>query len=598
MVNKNQVLHQNCEISEIENLRGFKRISLVGLVFLFVEIVFLQALFPQIIPAEGDTLAYRHIRFEWEPVWNAKAYQLRIWESDPETLDSPLSASHHQVIETSFASAIVTSGLEFGKSYAWQVKPLFVSRTGIALPVQHFHIRQAPRIDPEMYRHRVVVDALPRDSYYFFIDKPGVLIDQSGAPVWYVPADSITRVFNLQLLANGNIAYLRPTGGKSGNEGLSLEEITLDGTLVWRAPDDGQVSGHDREYYHHDFQRLKNGNYMVIGDHYLDCQPAAANMPIIARYGTLIEYNPAGEVVWYWRSEDYLQDIDVFADGLKDNPTHMNGFFMDESKQEVFISFRYIDRVVQLSYPEKTVIQSFGRKMPSGEANSGEGAFVHQHSPNISGDSLFLYDNRKGRGADSVSSIVILSVPDSTGTPTQVLARYPLNFGSRYQSWSESKGDVDLMPGKRMLACMGAVPRSLVWQIGAGIVWQVEHETRREPGGVWQGIAANYRAHWTSSLYPLSFAVSIGPAPQSGKRKAAKIGIENQGNISDTYSLWILDKKGRKRGITRASLVPGERFEFMLPLKKGRQATPVSWKILIQSEQNPNYSKNLTIPVH
>ena len=571
------------------------------LLLFFMEIACFQGLIGATIPENGDTLNYRQVYFRWDPVWQAGRYQLRIWEAESGPIDSPLSPTHHLLHHADMNGLLIREGLAFGKSYAWQVSAFVGDSLLFRSEIRHFYIRTAPRIDPAVYRHRVVKDVLPsEEEFYFFIDKPGVLIDRKGEVVWFLAPDSISRAFNLQLLPNGHIAYFRPPGKGEGNENLILEETSLDGKLIWRAPDDGKVSGHDSEFYHHDFQRLSNGHYMVLGNRFVSRQPAGASGPIMARYGTLIEYNPAGQVVWSWGSEAELEDADVFADGLKDNPTHLNGVFFDESAGFVYLSFRYLDRVIQLEYATRRAANSFGRKMPSGEARSGDGLFFRQHSPKVKGNRLYLYDNRLGNGADSVSSVVVLEIPADTAHAIRLLDRYELNFGSRRTSWSESKGDVDLLPGGRVLACMGSLPRTVVWDEKKGLVWQVEHEHRPDPEIPWQGIEANYRADWTATLHPVQFGVKASGALAQGRarQKAAVIEGFNTGKAGDAYAIEILQDRRTSRLFQKNGPVqPGASWQTRLPLKKSWLQATGGWENRGRSVQNPGLETAFVIPM-
>lgn len=600
MINKNKGLHQNSEIFEITNMIFCSKNRLKGLLLLPVFLGFFHAAFAVFSPQSGDTLTFRQVHFQWNPIWRADSYQLRMWESASEGLPPPLSAPDTLLYAASHNSVVVSEELAFGKSYLWQVHAYIGDSLVYTSVKRGFHIRTAPRMDPALFRHRVVADLLPAgDAGYFFIDKPGVAIDRKGAPVWFFPSDKVSRVFNLQLLPNGHIAYLRPAGKGEGNEDLLLEEITLRGDMVWRAPNDGQVSGHEHEYYHHDFQRLSNGHYMVLGNQYVSRQPKGAKGAITARYGTLIEYDTTGKAVWFWRSQDYLQDIDVFDAGLKDNPTHLNGFCFDEATGLIYVSFRYIDRIVQIAYSTRQVVNSFGRKMPSGEARSGDGLFFHQHSPRIAGNQLYLYDNRMGKGADTVSSVVVLKIPKDADSAIQVRDRYVLNFGSKRSSWSESKGDVDILPAGKVLACMGAIPRTVVWDEQQGLVWQVEHESRPDSETPWRGIEGNYRADWSADLYPLRFAVSAERQPGSKRKKGqpVRIQITNLGQTSDAYQIGLTTANGEYYPLTETGiLVSKQASTLSLQLKKSRMQAAKGWRLRVSSRLDPALQATIEIP--
>ena len=64
---------------------------------------------------------------------------------------------------------------------------------------------------------------------------------------------------------------------------------------------------------------------------------------IKTKFGTLIEYDEEGNVVWYWKSSDYFATSDLAYYTLaKDEPSidvHENSFYFDE-KENNFIKIR------------------------------------------------------------------------------------------------------------------------------------------------------------------------------------------------------------------------------------------------------------------
>ena len=151
-------------------------------------------------------------------------------------------------------------------------------------------------------------------TLFSFMGECGVwLIDMQGNFVhhWETPY----RPGNYgKLLENGNLLYAAkqfeaplPWGGLSGK----LMEFDWDGNLVWEYQD---------EYMHHDFQRLPNGNSMIL--RFISIPEKISSKIKGGIAGTehagevwtdsFQEITPNGEVVWEWLAYEHL-DPERFA---------------------------------------------------------------------------------------------------------------------------------------------------------------------------------------------------------------------------------------------------------------------------------------------
>lgn len=554
----------------------------VCIILLFAVCFPLSFLIGQVFPPDQAQLNYTEILFHWPAIVGANVYTLEI-QGKPTHTEKEVTTFH---INTKVEDTQAQIRLSFGYTYTWKVSAWRNDTHLKEVSVATFSIPIKLRADSNRYRHLIVKDKLPIDTdLYVFIDNPGVLIDKKGEPIWVYPVDTVGRVFNLQLLPNGNIACLRPKGRKSGNENLMFEVFTIDGQKVWQGPDEGTISGDSSEFYHHDFQALSNGNYLLVGNHFHFHHPKGARGPLWVKMGTILEYNAKGDLLWSWESFDHLDDRDVFEAGLKDNPVHLNGIFYEEQTTFLYASFRYIDRVVKIEKASGKIVHSFGRKMPSGQAHSANDFFHQQHSPYIEGDIMYIYDNSTGKGADSVSSAVIIEMPKDTTQQGKILYRYPFNFGSRQQSWSESKGDIDKISSSLLLATMGSIPRTVVIDTTQGIVWQCEHQFRTHPEADWRGVQENYRADWTTTLYPVNMTLRLGEWKKKDRKKRylPKISIVNKGTQADSYVLQGKDEEERVLFRKKVpSISPNEQWQASIRIKKRdwRQAKKIRVEVI------------------
>src|SRR5205085_3740500 len=138
----------------------------------------------------------------------------------------------------------------------------------------------------------------------------GIAIDRKGKPVWFYPysqnnIDQDPLLRNLRMTGDGTITCL---------DDSSCYEYSIDGKLLWKAPDNGKISGDSKEHYHHDFKKLQDGTYLTAGWKYeyetnfynpaLRCQ---------VRYNTLIQYDSSGKILWSWNEKDHVTKETIFG---------------------------------------------------------------------------------------------------------------------------------------------------------------------------------------------------------------------------------------------------------------------------------------------
>lgn len=137
--------------------------------------------------------------------------------------------------------------------------------------------------------------------FYSFSNKRVVLLDMQGNVVYSlnmrIPGGNPEPLLNRNILAHNRV----------GTGGNSLVEVDWDGNIVWEI--------YNRNYsLHHDQERLKNGNYLVLGS-------KAHNAPSI-KQGILqddfiLEINRRGNIVWGWLTSDYFDSFDFSDEALQ-----------------------------------------------------------------------------------------------------------------------------------------------------------------------------------------------------------------------------------------------------------------------------------------
>lgn len=140
-------------------------------------------------------------------------------------------------------------------------------------------------------------------GYTLYNSRPqeeAVLIDMNGNIVhrWSYPQGFQWE--NSELLPNGNIIVLIPNDYRKRIGGM-LFELDWDSNLVWKM----------NIAVHHDFEKLENGNFLVI------CREHVVNDSVgsyILESDCLIEITPKEKVVWEWHTDQHALELKNFVD--------------------------------------------------------------------------------------------------------------------------------------------------------------------------------------------------------------------------------------------------------------------------------------------
>ena len=431
------------KITRVQNLYTLLICSMVMMLLLSIP----SKVNAQIFPKEGSKLHYRLVGFSFPRASETERYTLEIANGNYNSEDSfkgkviiSLTASENRLI------AEVPS---FGCQYTWRVISVANSVTTTKSELHHFSTNIIPNVDTNISRFRITKNTDKYKDAYVFLDGKRTLNDINGHPIWYLPAlpafnnENLRDLRDLKLSPQGTITFLL-------NE--QAYEINYNGDILWKGPNNGVVSGKIFERYHHEFTRLANGHYMVLGSENVlwKLNPTKDtsllhNDKIIRdssntikqkiEFGTLIEYDEKGNVVWRWKSSEYFKGSDLShrktANGMFDIDTHENSFFYDEKAKVIYISFRNISSVLKIKYPEGKVLNTYGSiYMPHVTTNSND-LFCYQHSCRHSQNGyLYLFDNNSCNAGAS-PKIVIIQEPKSEKEKIKRVWEYECNVDGK-----------------------------------------------------------------------------------------------------------------------------------------------------------------------
>lgn len=249
---------------------------------------------------------------------------------------------------------------------------------------------------------------------------------------------------NPELLPNGNlIAFTDGSTETEGQRGLngqaaSIVELDWHSTIVWR---------HDDPWMHHDYQRLDNGNTLILKWQEI---PKSLVKKVKGGYNhkeddrtrmlgdQVIEVTPQNEVVREWNAWEQLdpkKDIICVLDHRLEW-THANSISLAPNGDWV-ISFRRISTIIQVN-PKSGKLRW----------RWGDGTTSHQHDAKYSSDdTITVFDN----GVHRTNGMEFSRAIEIDAKSKEILWEYTDN--PPFSFFTLMGGGVDRLPNGNMLIC-------------------------------------------------------------------------------------------------------------------------------------------------
>ena len=245
---------------------------------------------------------------------------------------------------------------------------------------------------------------------------------------------------------------LLPRGGRT--VAGAILELDWDSNVVWE---------YRHPLLHHDFERLPNGNTLVLT---WELIPEEISRQVKGgnddgeEKGMLgdvvLEVTPAGDVVYEWTSWNHL-DFDVdricFLEG-REEWTHQNCLNVT-SAGDLVVSFRQTDTVGIVDKASGDFAWKWGR-----------GDISHQHNPSmLDNGRVLLFDNGPHKRGPSHSRVVEVD-PGTNEIAWEYRGDPPISFYSYHISGA------DRLPNGNTLICEGAPGRIFEVTPSREIVWE------------------------------------------------------------------------------------------------------------------------------
>lgn len=234
-------------------------------------------------------------------------------------------------------------------------------------------------------------------AHLFGPGAPGMfMIDEVGRTRWFFGTEvdfaTLSEVFvGLKLRDDGSVLAIWRTFALIYDElGNELSRIDADADL-------------GIYFFHHDILELPSGNFLSMSWDFQDVDYGVDGIEHVAG-DTLVEFTPAGEVVWTWNSFDHLdpqrrrhgfyEDLPVVNPATNEDArdwTHANGMLYADGI--IYLSVRNQDWVLAIDHASGEVLWRLGDEGDFALAD-GSTWFFHQHSLEWQPDgTLMMYDN-------------------------------------------------------------------------------------------------------------------------------------------------------------------------------------------------------------
>lgn len=527
-------------------------------------------------PAEGDTLNYTHVLFQWAQEPGAHVYQLQVASMDSGQMEDAFQTGIIVDILDSTLMFILKEGLEWGRSYAWRVGAIGPGIDSTVWSQMHvFHTTapppgfpsfQATMYDSSRYAPGLTIFDVSSTS-------TALAVDQEGRVVWFISVDpevaQYLRITNL--LPNGNflaVVYTSPSG--------SAYEISLDNQIMWEAPA-GQESS-----VHHDIFPMPNGNYMAIT--LAEKDGPVPDGPWKELFNTqesdsipwwgdvIIEWDPDGNEVWRWSVFNHFDMVDydsttftiALPRGFHDW-THSNAVFYDPVDQSVYLSLRQLSRITKIDYITGEILWMMGRAMPSGQVKTGNDlGFSWQHAIKVLDNrNLMLYDNGN-LSTPQISRVLEISITETDSFPTAEIVWEYILPESLY---TKQIGEADRLSNGNTLIIAGTYGRILEVGADSSLIWELQ----MSPLSNAQDYI--YRSDRIPGLYPQAFCVlipdfiivdSLPVILLEDDLAEIEIILYNEGWLDETYSYSLYDSLAWFNGTGSGNIPSGGSTAFVV----------------------------------
>ena len=466
-------------------------------------------------PANGSSINYTHVLFEWEQIGDAVEYEIQV--STSSTFSSVLVSS-----STTSLIYINTEDLNWSGTYYWRIRPVFSDDIlgSWFEPFSFSTTNSMSSVDITMYNSSEFESGI---TFLGSLDGAFSAAFDQGGEIWNTSSSESIIMYNTNL--KGELYGCRDLG-VNYEFPLPALEFNLDGEYVWEEPND--------QYVHHDIIRLPDGNYLSIAEE-IEYHPIPSDGSwydeCLFTWGSFIcgEDIPwvgdklviwdkdSKDVVWEWSvfdhysindydgvNEDQGYNGDLWIDAILDwrfDWTHVNSVTYKEEENAIYISCRHLSRITKIYFDDSnysdpqngSIIWNLGEDMPSGDIHCGHDInFSWQHSVSVlDNGNITILDNGNLNNPAITRALEIDPNETSNGCDAEVVWEHSLPqslFGLA------SGNNQKLDNGNYLITTVAQGGTTLEISSDHDIIWEAKYNL---PLGL------IHRAYRVSSLYPV-----------------------------------------------------------------------------------------------
>lgn len=507
----------------------------------------------QYLPKNNSALNYTNIYFEEDFVKNAVKYELLL------SSDS-LITNQSTIIIPAKIPAFWVNNIKWTRSYFWVVNAY--DAKGKLINTSEMH--NFSTITPGVFAFDSLKIKINRNNLLktaeglICIDHTRSIINRVGEIVWTIPA--IPHLSNINALTK-DLKVTKQNSVTFITDSVPLE-ISLSGNVLWKGPNCFLFKG-DTISFHHDFKKIKEDSYMILGNRYIyrkvlnnysdsiiKSEPKAkminGSLHKRVEVSIIMEFNSKNELVWYWDANDYLKDEDLNykkqANGFPNLSSHMNAFSVSEDGTKVYAGFRDLNRIIKIDKKTKEVEMSYGEKFPSGEGNVANNLFWAQHDALITSKNTLLIVNNNLPNETNTSSVLEIR-ENCKNSDSCLVWNFDFKFDKLTNGKSIKAGNVVPLPNENYLVCEGALNRIFEVTKKKEIVWDAFLYAKFKKDKEWRP-CPQYRCNWIKQLNFYHFLTQQQTeAKIIDTRIKLDMIIYNTSNDADSYIIEVLTMK-------------------------------------------------------
>ncbi len=465
----------------------------------FFLIIFLDInISAQYLPKDGSKLNYNQIYFECPKIKNAVSYKIYLAYDSAENKQDFATFLIKSKISNTFITKI--DGLSFGKKYKWFVETLLKNKEILKSDIHYFSLYECPYSDTTKYKFKQYYSSNSQiENGIIWLDQIHCAINRDLEVVWFLAPiiDDFTedkQVRDFRVYRDGTISFI-------ANE--DAYHITKDLNIIWKAPNQGKISGEKKENYHHSFEKLENGNYIILGNQYIELETIDPKDSLSKKieFTTIIEYNITNEIVWSWKSIDNMP-LDLLSNSESNSiyNTHCNSLSVSKNGKKILLGFRDISRIIEIEKASGKIIRSMGKKLNKTDTLVFEtDLFKFPHNAKYISDNVISILNNNDPKNGAISSLDFYTFPQNKKQTLKRIFYFKFDFDKITNGKSTKLGNAQFLSNKNILINQGAANR--IVEINSKTkapLWDV-YITKKYPNSGWN-IFPIYRVFFTNTL--------------------------------------------------------------------------------------------------